>query len=220
MRLDMEQALKGRVDAELQGALAQVKVGDIILMRYHRGRIYRAIREETNSYWNHSALVFSVLEDEHGHRTILVIEAMPHGVEIHRLQKYLNEPDEYEIGIKRLPFLTDEHRERFMGYFLDVLDTPYDFTRVAAFMGRKLFRWFGGERAEDYVAKRVINVDQFICTSFAQRAFYLAVPPNLRQKTLFRESSDDLNFLYQMEYISPGDIARSRNTEWLYNPHD
>lgn len=204
----------------LAAALAEVKIGDIVLMRHEVGRIESAIREATHSYWDHTALVFRVLEDSHGHRVILIIEALPHGISVHRLQKYLREPDQYDIGIKRMPILSDENRERFMGFFLDVLDTPYDFTRIAAYFSRKFVHFLGGNRAEDFVTKRVINVDQFICTSFAQRAYYLAVPPNMRDKTIFRENSDDLNFLTRMEYISPGEVARSANTEWLYNPHD
>lgn len=202
----------------LQDALDELKVGDIILMRFRHGVVYRAIREATGSFWNHAALVFDILEDAHGHRTILVIEAMPGGIEIHRLQRYVEAPEHYEIGMKRMPLLTDRDRERFLGFFLDVLDTPYDFTRLVAYFLRKYILRLGGVRAEDYVAKRVINVDHFICSSFAQRAYYLAVPPDMREKTLFRENPD-LDFLYRMEYISPADIAKSRNTEWLYNPH-
>jgi len=203
----------------IASALSELKTGDIVLMRYKKGRVYRAIRETTKSYWNHTALVFKVLTDTHGHRDILVIEAMPGGIEIHRLSRYLDDPGRYDIGLKRMPILTDEYRERFMGFFLEVLDTPYDYTRLIAYLFRKFVNAIGGSRAENYVAKRVINVDQFVCSSFAQRAFYLAVPPNMRERTLFRESSADLNFLYRLEYITPGDIAKSRNTEWLWNPH-
>ncbi len=203
---------------DLERALKELRVGDIVLMRYHRGAIYRAIREIDRSHWNHAALVFDVLDDGQGHRTILVIEAMPGGIEVHRLKRYLDDPKRYEIGFKRMPILDDQSRSRFLGFFLDVLGTPYDFTRLAAFLLRKYILRFGGAKAQEYLAKRAVNTDQFICTSFAQRAYYLAVPPELREKTLFRRDRS-LDFLTRMEQITPGDIARSPNTEWLYNPH-
>lgn len=203
----------------LDAAIATLKVGDIILMRYHHGAIYRSIRDITSSYWNHAALIFDVLEDAHGHRTVLVVEAGPNGIEVHRLQRYVNDPDEYALGFKRMPLLDDASRKRFLGFFLDVLDTPYDFTRLIALFFRKLIVRLGGAQAEEYVAKRVINVGNFVCSSFAQRAYYLAVPEQLRDKTFFKNDAN-LDFLHRTEYITPGDIAKSQNTEWLYNPHD
>lgn len=204
----------------LEAAIAKLKVGDMIMMRYHHGFIYRSIREVTDSYWNHIALVFDVIEDAHGHRTVLVVEAGPNGIEIHRLQRYVNDPDEYAIGFKRMPLLDDASRQRFLGFFLDVLDTPYDYTRLVGFLFRETLLRLGGTKAEDYVARRVVNAGNFICSSFAQRAYYLAVPEGLRDKTFFKNDAASLDFLHRMEYITPGDIAKSKNTEWLYNPHD
>jgi hypothetical protein len=76
-----------------------------------------------------------------------------------------------------------------------------------------------GVKIRDMIAQRIINVDNFVCSSFTQRAFYLGVSPDKRDRVMFKEGADT-NFLYQMEFISPGDIAKSANSEWLYNSHD
>lgn len=203
---------------KIEEAIPHLLVGDIILMRYRRGRVYRAIREASRSYWNHAALVFD-RPVVGGHRQTLIIEALPRGIEIHRLEAYVADPATFDIGIKRMKGLTDEERERFRGFFLDAVDTPYDMTRLLAYLFRSAIAKLAGAKRTEYLTRRIINVGNFVCTSFAQRAFWLAAAPNKRDRMLFREDGD-LNFLYQLEYITPGDIARSRNTAWLYNPHE
>lgn len=202
---------------KLEEALPNLLVGDIILMRYRRGLVYRAIREASQSYWNHAALVFDRQAVGLARQT-LIIEALPRGIEIHRLEAYAADPEAFDLGIKRMKGLTDEERERFRGFFLDAVDTPYDMTRLLAYLLRSAIAKLAGAKRTEYITRRVINVDNFVCTSFAQRAFWLAAAPNKRDRMLFREG-DDRNFLYQLEYITPGDVARSGNTEWLYNPH-
>lgn len=203
----------------MEEAVAGLLPGDIVLFRNEKSYLFRKVRELTNSHWNHAGLVFDVVRL--GTKTdTLVIEAGPHGIEVHRLRRYLDQPERYEVGLKRMPLLTPEYRGRFMGFFLDVLDTPYDFTRLFGYLFRRVVTASFGVKAHDFIANRLMNVDNFVCSSFIQRAYYLAVPPNQRDKTLFRDDQENLNFVYRMEYITPADIAKSKNTEWLYNPHD
>lgn len=205
---------------KLEQAVQHLQVADIVLVRHRRGALYKYIREASESYWNHMALVFAVFEGLGPvRRDVLIVEALDKGIEVHRLQSYARDPEAYDIGVKRMEGLTDAERDRIRGYFLDVLDTPYDFTRLFVFLVKNAIARLGGNRALDYVKRKVINIDNFVCSSFAQRAFYLALPPDKRDRALFREGSD-LNFLDQMEAITPGDIAQSKNTVWLYNPHD
>lgn len=88
-----------------------------------------------------------------------------------------------------------------------------------SYMLNRLVLRLVGVKIRDMIAQRIINVDNFVCSSFTQRAFYLGVAPHKRDQVMFKENAGT-NFLYQMEFISPGDIAKSSNAEWLYNPHD
>ena len=204
----------------LEEAVKHLQVADIVLTRTSKGGIFKAVRSTTHSHWNHDALVFQVVEQPGALPEVLIVEALDHGIEIHRLHKYLRDRKLHDVGFKRMPDLTPEERGRILAFFLDMIDTPYDYTRLFSFFMNKLTLQLAGVRVRDYIAQRVINVDNFVCSSFIQRAYYLAVPPNLREKTLFREEQEHLNFVYRMEYITPADISKSKNTEWLYNPHD
>lgn len=199
--------------------VGRLQVADIVLVRHARGTIERAIRKASGSYWNHAALVFEVLPSEGGKHDVLIIEALPEGVGIHRLRKYSDEPHRYDVGVKRMPGLSEEERLRIRTFFLDVIDTKYNFPLLIAYLFRSAIAKLFGVKGVDYIKKRIIKPDQFVCTSFAQRAFYLGLPEARRDTAFFRDDRD-LSFLDRLVAITPGDIARSRNTEWLYNPHD
>jgi hypothetical protein len=151
-------------------------------------------------------------------RDILIVEAAWQ-IEIHRLSTYLLEPQTYDLGFKRMSCLTDEERERFRGFFLDAVDTPYDTRRLLMFLFQSWLTWFYGVNVSLDVARQYTDTKNFICTSFAQRAYYLAVAPEKRGRSLFLGHKRNLDFLQIMEQITPADIAQSKNTEWLFNPH-
>lgn len=200
-------------------AIGRLEVADIVLVHHRRGVIERAVRKASGSYWNHAALVFENLQPEGRKPETLIIEALPEGIEIHRLDRYASDPSRYDVGFKRMPGLSDEERRRIRTYFLDVIDTKYNFQLLIAYLFRSAIAKVFGVKGVDYIKKRVIRPDQFVCTSYAQRAFYLGLPPVKRDKAFFRDDRD-LSFLDRLVTITPGDIARSKNTEWLYNPHD
>lgn len=87
----------------------------------------------SHSHWNHSALVFQVIHQKNADPEVLIVEALDRGIEIHRLHNYLD-AKEFDVRIKRLPNLTERERERILGYFLEKIDTPYDFTRLFGYM--------------------------------------------------------------------------------------
>ncbi|MBD3281222.1 hypothetical protein GF391_00560 [Candidatus Uhrbacteria bacterium] len=204
---------------KLSDAFPHLKIGDIILVHTKGSWLSRYIRKTTTSYWSHVALVFEVIENSTDYPDILLIEALDRGIEIHRIEHYTRRPDKYDIGIKRVPVLNDEERDKFRGFFLDAVDTPYDFSRVFSFFTKRIVDKIFGTAVVNWITKHVVNVDQFICTTFAQRAFYLAVSKDKRDKVLMREKNKQLNFLFQMEEISPKNYAISENAIWLYNPH-
>jgi hypothetical protein len=204
---------------DIKSAVRNLRVADIILTRTKNANwLLRGVRNMSRSHWNHSALVFQVVHQKDADPEVLIVEALDHGIEIHRLHNYLD-TKEFDVGIKRLPNLTEQERERILGYFLEKIDTPYDFTRLFGYMLNRIALKIAGVKVRDMIAQKIINVDNFVCSSFTQRAFYLGVSPNKRDRVLFKET-EDTNFLYQMEFISPGDIAKSPAAEWLYNPHD
>lgn len=201
---------------KLDEAVRNLKVGDIIFV-HAKTLLGKLIRHSTDSHWSHVAIVFDVPDVSGTEHDVLIIEA-DWQVEIHRLTTYLHEPDLYEVGFKRMSFLTDEERERFRGFFLDAVDTPYDAYRLLLFFTQTVLAWAAHMDIGYAAARSVINTDNYICTSLTQRAYYLAVTPEKRGHTIFRRNEKGVDFLRQMEEITPAHIARSDNTEWLYNP--
>jgi Permuted papain-like amidase enzyme, YaeF/YiiX, C92 family len=203
----------------LGAALPNLKIGDIVLVHTEGYLISKLIRRTTTSYWSHVALVFEVIPNKTGYPDVLLIEALDRGIEIHRIEHYTRKPEKYDLGIRRIPVLNDEERERFRGFFLDAVDTPYDFSRLFTFFTKKILNRVFGPEIVNWITKKIINVDQFVCTTFAQRAFYLAVSQEKRELVLMRKKNKQLNFLFQMEEISPKNYASSKNAIWLLNPH-
>jgi hypothetical protein len=202
---------------KLDEAVRHLKVGDLVMVNADTV-LGSVVRRTTGSHWSHVAIVFDVPDVSSTEHDVLIVEAAWQ-VEIHRLTAYTHEPETYEIGFKRLDFLTDAERERFRGFFLDAVDTPYDTHRLWSFVVESAIAWTKGVNVNYNEARKYIDTKNFICTSLAQRAFYLAVSPEKRGRTLFRGQEKGLDFLRLMEDISPGHIARSENTSWLYNPH-
>ncbi len=198
-------------------AIRHLQPGDMVFV-HAKTVLGTMIRRTTGSHWSHVALVFDTPDVSATERDVLIVEAAWQ-VEIHRLSAYLLEPHTYELGFKRMTCLTDEERERFRGFFLDAVDTPYDQRRLIAFFFQSWLAWIYGVNATVDMARQYTDTKNYICTSFSQRAYYLAVAPEKRGQTLFRGDDKGLDFLQLMEQISPADMARSRNTKWLYNPH-
>lgn len=210
--------LKARHNS-LENAIKDLRIGDIVLLRRKKGFLRLLIGDTTKSYWTHVALVFHISRISAFPPAILIVEANDDGIEIHRLDHYINNPKFYELGFKRMKGLTEEERERFRGFYLDAVDTPYDHRRIETFLAHFYFERLTGKTYQDFITKRVVNPDNFICTTFAQRAYYLAVAPSKRSSVLFRKEEPGVNFLERMELITPYDISSSECTSWLYNPH-
>ncbi len=197
--------------------IRNLKVGDIVMVSTTGPLISSLVKRFTRSHWSHVALVFDVPEISGTEHDILLVEAQDSGIEVHRLYTYLRNPDRYELGFKRFDILTKEERERFRGFFLDAVDTPYDMRRLIGYFLQSLVLWAVGVNIHYKMAKKLINTQNYVCTTFAQRAFYLAVAPHKRSQVLFLSDDNTPNFLLQMEEIKPADVAMSKNAVWLYN---
>jgi len=203
----------------IEEASRTLEVGDIVLMHKHKGMFSQLVRlASRGAYWNHAAMVFSVVGVD-GMREVILIEAQTFGIEVHRLDRYMRDKKMYVLGFKRLPGLTPLQKERIRGFFLDAVDTPYDYVTAFGWMLKQPIVKLLGMHVKDFLERVVIDPSLFVCTSFAQRAYYLALPPNERDRAFFipdDKQTRGLNFLFRMVDIAPIDIAKSKNTVWLW----
>ncbi len=62
----------------------------------------KIIRFGTKSYWNHAAMIYLIPNESDGFKNTFVIESLSKGIDIRKLNQYLERPDKYDIGVKRL----------------------------------------------------------------------------------------------------------------------
>ena len=110
-----------------------LQIADIILV-HGEARFFRAIQRKSGSYWNHAALVLRPPDPEIGLHGAFIIGAIEKGIEVHRLRKYSENFDQFDIGVKRFPGLNDAGRAQIVSYLLNALDAPYDYPRLFGFL--------------------------------------------------------------------------------------
>lgn len=196
---------------------SQLKLADIILV-HGETPIRRAIQQRTNSYWNHVALVLQPPQLSLGIRGAFIIGAINHGIEVHRLRKYSEERDKFDIGVKRLPWLTDEMREDILSFMLNKIDAPYDYTRLFGYIFEGALKFCLPKNLFKTVRRHIVSSqpNSFVCSTFIQHAFLESVPSKMQAKTFAR---DHLRSLLEIEETTPADFAQSTNYEWVFNPH-
>lgn len=187
--------------------MRNLKVADIVLIHTNRAFVSNIIQRRTESYWNHSALVFT--DGKRLPSGPLIVEAATYGIEIHQLKKYLNRPDKYDIGVMRFEGLTDAQRQELVqSFILKHIDTPYDFSRVALLFSEKFIRPLS-RRLYAYLAKRFTHKNLFVCSTFIHTAFdYIA------GKKAHADSESTLH-----HYATPADLVRSKQFTWVHNKH-
>lgn len=194
---------------KLSGVLPELLPADIILIRHKKGWLRYLIRSVTKSYWDHVALVLFPRDAKRGRYYNQIIEAAdPGGVEIHKLDKYLKNPELYDIGIKRLPHIDVEIRQRIVTFMLMNVDAPYYKLSFWRFLLASISKKF----SEDLLGRQ-----RFCCSGFVQRAFYEATEWDERDKVIFRE--EFLSPQELQDITSPADIGRSKKCAWIYNDH-
>jgi hypothetical protein len=208
-------AVKRKRQEGWQKILPHLQFADIILTRDERALLSRSIRKVTDSYWNHVVIVFNVPNNKTMFHNTLVIGAETHGIEIHRLERYINHFDYIDVGVKRVPGLSEEMRQKVISYVTNHVDIPYDYIRLFGFIVNALENFF--KKGNAHLRTFLTNRDAFICSSFVQKAFYEIAPPQKKNRMIFKNGFDALSSL---EEVTPADIARSKNCQWIYNPHD
>ncbi|MFO0765136.1 MAG: hypothetical protein U0487_03800 [Patescibacteria group bacterium] len=198
-------------------AVKNLKIGDIVFFHGKIGLNRSLIRKVGDSYWTHVALVFDIVKSGDEILSVILIEANE-SIRIHRLESFANQDYEYDIGFKRIPGLTAKEIDRFRGFFLDAIDVNYDYKYVFYLIVRYVLSNLFGTDASERLIRHISTTDTYICSTFVQRALYLAVEPERRRESLFL--GNDVPFVYAQGLVLPKDIAISKNTVWLFNAHD
>ena len=199
---------------KIHGAIPLLLATDIVLVHHKKNFRRLLLRQITESYWDHSALVVFAKNPIMGYTHDIIEEsiqlglrnAMRRGVEIHRLDKYLSRPDLYDVGIKHVHTMNPMIRHRVRSFMLMNVDTPYYRIPIADFF----FAWLS-KRIRKYILVR----QRFSCSGLIQKAFYDASDWNNRAKLIFRQSGGTPIEL--QELTTPADIAKSINCQWIWN---
>jgi hypothetical protein len=192
----------------------KLEVGDIFLTHDSSSIISGIIRKVTDSYWSHAGLILFTSKNKYFFKNVLEVSADDHGIEVHRIQKYTKRFDFVDIGIKRVPGLSEDLRKQIVRYMFNNLDIPYDYTRIFGLLVKLIQSNITGSEA--HLRELLTNKDAFICSSFIQKAFYESVPLEMKERVIFKKGSRERHF----EELTPADLAHSKACEWIYNPHD
>lgn len=192
---------------KIRGPLPKLQEADIILVHTKKSLLRSLIRKVTKSYWDHVALVLFPRNLQKGRYYNQIIEATdPDGIEIHKLDKYLRDPDKYDVGIKRIPRLDLVTRKRIVAFMLMNVDAPYYPLSFIRFLFATISKKF---------SEKLLGRQRFCCSGFVQRSFYEATNWDEREGVIFRE--EFRSPLELQDITTPGDIARSPKAIWLYN---
>jgi Permuted papain-like amidase enzyme, YaeF/YiiX, C92 family len=116
-----------------ENGFPQLAPADVILIR-HKGSVFRYfLRKFVDAEWDHTAIVVFPRNEDGTVEHTIIAEAINERlsrterdtVTLHRLDKYLSRPDRYEIGVRRVPALSDEERSRVVYYMIANVDAPY-----------------------------------------------------------------------------------------------
>jgi hypothetical protein len=199
------------------GRMPPLKRADIILIRHKHNLLRSFLRRYMGSYWDHTALILYPSEVSRGRQSHVLIESIQtgthafyasRGVAIHLLGKYLNHPELYDVGIKRVPGLTDDERIRVTHFMLMNVDAPYWPWKhltiaLAAFIP---------------AFKRSSSLRQrFSCSGIIQQAYYDTLNWDEKARVVFKAGA--WSPIELQELTSPGDIGSSTCAEWIYNEH-
>jgi len=194
--------------------------GDVILFSKRHGPIAGMIKKRSGSYWSHTALVFASKADLVIGGPLIAETASPNGVEIHQLKKYTDRFADYDIGVRRAPGLDMAARRAVARDFvLNLIDHPYDYSRVAGMALTSLLSGRMAQRVFPIIARHFIHTKSFTCSTLVHKAYANVLGLGTKEPPLFSQRIADAGGSEE-EVYAPADIARSRMFEWLFNPHE
>lgn len=192
----------------------RLQTADILLFHTRTGALSRMIQKNTESYWNHSALIFL---PKRGFPLggPLIVEASYGGVEIHQMKKYADFFDTYDIGVLRYPGMKQEDRQQLvMNFILNNIDVSYDFSRLFGLFLRPLLLL--SPRLFEWATGKLIHKQNFICSTFVHHAFrdFHAHGAITLLSSVTRPGHKPLPF---DEMIAPGHLALEHHFTWIFN---
>lgn len=189
--------------------LPKLRPGDIVLVRTKKD-IGRAIfRTVTKGYWNHTAMVLYP-EGFLGAQKNLYVESIHGQIRVHTLDYLLSRPDRYDIGIKRIPRLSEKTERRIVAYALLSVDVH---TSRHRFIGTKFILGILFPSLKNWLLKGSYRSS----TSFVQTTLSAAVDWKDRSRVSLGEHL--ISPLETDIYLTPKEIAQSEKCEWIYNKH-
>jgi hypothetical protein len=229
----------------LEGKLKRV---DVVLVHTRRSPISWAIRFGTKSYWNHVALVYVIRHADLGFEHSFIIESGMSGIDIHNIDRYLGNPKDCDVGIKRCeaPWFAGEEpglpvRRRVRGFSLEAIDVAYDYGLILRIAKEVIGRMLTGgryvlaglrravTRGQRVLARNTrLTPERYICSGFAQWAYYQAVKTMVEQGTIQLTPEQQQQILWNPDFVpgepdeqvllatTPADLAESEKLAWKY----
>lgn len=231
---------------------------DVVLTRRDGDAASYLVRWATGSIFSHSALVFANPQFDQGYSSTFVIEAGTSGVDLTKLDDYVNDKTTF-VAVKRLkqPWFDDIKRSRVRGLMLEKIKASYNYWAIGR-IARNI--WFGVQQKvkgkekaiESYRQRAWTPPQEFICSGLVQLGFIEAalsfiqlgdIPPVAITDVIFHKEAASrlpqpqnwqlfppdqaketaLDFgqtlAYELESVTPEDIAQSDKLEWLYFIH-
>lgn len=192
----------------------RLHAADIVLIRHKRSLFRYFLRKAMRSRWDHVALILFPRDEAAGVEHAIIVESIRSdsfrvnggsAVSLHRLDKYLDKPKRYAVGIKHVPDINEDVRQRILLYMLMNVDAPYwpwnELRITLSSFSRTLSR---------FVLKR----QRFSCSGLIQKAFYDAVSYDARSSVVFKE--DVYSPIELQELTTPEDFASSKKCDWIY----
>ncbi|TET96399.1 MAG: hypothetical protein E3J30_11930 [Anaerolineales bacterium] len=194
----------------------RLRRADILLSRTKRSLLGSLIRFGTDSYWNHTLMIYAIRSPRQGYETTFIIESGGSGIDIHNIAHYFEKPWKYDVAVKRLEtdwFQDNEengglrYRRRVRGFALREIDDKYDHRLILTIARRflrqlvlaLLFPWQRLKKDPNQrrvQVSRVIGLDinAYICSGFVQWAYYQAVGKILQEDGLDESRLQDVIF--------------------------
>ena len=188
------------------GQLPKLKDVDIVLIHKRGNLLQYLIRKVTKGYWDQAALILIAKNQLKGYFHNIIIESVPGGVEIHKLEKYLTNPQKYDVAIKRCTHLTPNMVTRIKAYMLSNIDAPHKNLRVTK---------FGLALASKKYSGKVMSQERFSGSGLIQMAFYDSANRDKREGYIFKKKFFSPRELE--DSTTPTDIAESKHCKWIYN---
>lgn len=210
----MSSSEKATKELNLQ-ELPELKRGDIVLVRHKKGIFRYFLRKFFNSYWDHTAMILYPNEPDRNRSYAVIVESIrrgffslfpSRGVEIHHLKYYLNNPEKYDVGIRRVPDISRDQRILATHIMLMNVDAPYWPWKHYQIIIGAIFK---------SLREKLKKFQRFSCSGIIQKAYYDVLPWEEKDKVIFKEG--DWSPIELQELVSPADIAKTKNLKWIYN---